>query len=72
MRERFQNRPRRDRGHGPRPRIRGDNNRFNRRGDNFHQRRRKFNNQRRQPNRPFNRREKLSQEKLNDELDNYF
>ncbi len=72
MRERFQNRPRRDRGHGPRPRIRGDNNIFNRRGDNFHQRRRKFNNQRRQPNRPFNRREKLSQEKLNDELDNYF
>ena len=31
-----------------------------------------FNNQRRQSNRPFKRREKLSQEKLNDELDNYF
>ena len=72
MKERFQNRPRRDRDQRPKHRIRGDNNRFSRRGDNFHQRRRNFNNQRRPFNRPFNRREKLSQEKLNDELDNYF
>ena len=56
----------------PRRRIRGDNNRFNRRGGNFHDKRRNFNNSRRQFNRPFKPREKLSQEKLNDELDNYF
>ena len=72
-RERFNQRDRRGRDHRPSHRIRGgDNHKFGRRGNNIHTRRKIFNDQRRQFNNPHRRREKLSQEKLNDELDNYF
>ena len=72
-RERFNQRDRRGRDHRPSHRIRGgDNHKFGRRGNNFHTRRKIFNDQRRQFNNPHRRREKLSQEKLNDDLDNYF
>ena len=72
-RERFNQRDRRGRDHRPSHRIRGGNNqKFGRKGNNFHARRKMFNEKRRQFNNPHRRREKLSQEKLNDELDNYF
>ena len=72
-RERFNQRDRRGRDHRPSHRIRGgDNHKFVRRGNNLHTRRKIFNDQRRKFNNPHRRREKLSQEKLNDELDNYF
>ena len=49
------------------------NYRFVRRGDNnFHDRRRNFHNRGKPFSRPFKRRGKLTHEKLNDELDNYF
>ena len=72
-RERFNQRDRRGRDHRPSHRIRGGGNqKFVRRGNNLHTRRKIFNDQRRKFNNPHRRREKLSQEKLNDELDNYF
>ena len=72
MKQRFRGRPQRDRDDRPRHRIRGDKTRFNRRGGNFRDRRRNFNDSRRPYNRPFKPREKLTEENLNDDLDNYF
>ena len=64
-----------NREHRNRRQERRNNFKFNRRGNNdsFRDRRRNFIHQRRRfNNRPFKRGEKLNEEKLNQELDNYF
>ena len=74
MRGKIRNSGSNRRDHRSRRQERSGNYKFVRRGgsNSYRDRRRNFDNRRKQFNRPFKRREKLSQEKLNDDLDNYF
>ena len=62
------------RDHRSRRQERSGNYKFVRRGgsNSYHDRRRNFDNRRRQFNRNFKRREKVSSERLDEDLDNYF
>ena len=62
------------RDHRARRQERSGNYKFVRRGgsNSYHDRRRNFDNRRRQFNRNFKRREKVSSERLDEDIDNYF
>ena len=74
MRGKIRNNGSNRRDHRSRRQERSGNYKFVRRdgSSSYRERRRNFNNRRKQFNRPFRRKEKLTQEKLNDDLDNYF
>ena len=74
MREKIRSGGSNRRDHRVRRQERSGNYKFVRRGgsNSYHDRRRNFDNRRRQFNRNFKRREKVSSEKLDEDLDNYF